>query len=95
MFIINKMENSNVIGIKADHVVRKEDYKKLDPLIKRKAAIYDNLRMMVDVGELDGILLSAFWEDLKMSVDHASDFEKIAIIGSNNIKKIIIKTMDF
>jgi len=93
MLTINQMKNSNVIGIKADHVVKKEDYKKLDSIVERKANIYGSLRMIVNIGELDGILLSAFWEDLKISVNHPKDFEKVAIVGSNNVKKIIIKTI--
>jgi hypothetical protein len=88
MLIINKMENSNVISLKASHVVVKGDYQKLEPLVEQKSKKYGKINMLIDVGELRGIILSAFWEDLKMSVSHPSDFNKVAFVSTNGIDKI-------
>ncbi|MFP4025482.1 MAG: STAS/SEC14 domain-containing protein [Thiohalospira sp.] len=91
MLKIDEMKNSKVIGIEAKPIVTKDDYQILDPVIERKARLYGKIRMLIDVGELKGVLLSAFWEDLKMSVNHPSDFEKVAIVSSNNIEDIFNK----
>lgn len=90
---MDKMKDSKVISLKVRKVVTKEDYQKLDPIIEQKVRLYGKIRMLIDIGELNGILLSAFWEDLKMSVNHPYDFEKVAIISSNNIEDIINKTI--
>ena len=93
MLRINKVDGSNVIFIKANKIIRKEDYQKLDPLVEQKARNHGKIRMLIDIGELDGVLLSAFWEDLKMSVNHASDFEKVAFVGTHDVERIITKTL--
>ena len=93
MFKIIKMEKSNVISIWACDVVKKEEYKKLDPVVENKVRNFGKIRMLVNIGKLDGILLSAFWEDLKMSVKFKSNIEKVAIVGSNKVENIITKTI--
>lgn len=93
MLRINKVDHSNVISIQVNKVIRREDYEKLDPLVEQKARNHGKIRMLINIGELDGVLLSAFWEDLKMSVDHASDFEKVAIVGTHDVERIITKTL--
>jgi len=91
MLKIDEMKNLKVIGLEAKQVVTKEDYQKLGPIIERKTRKYSKIRMLIDVGDLNGILLAAFWEDLKMSVNHPSDFERVAIISSNNIEDLMNK----
>jgi len=80
MFDISKIEESNIIVIKACNVVKKEEYKKLDPVVEKKHELFGKIRMIVDAASLDGILLSAFWEDLKLSLHHPDDFEKVAVV---------------
>lgn len=92
MLQIDKMKDSNVIGLAARQVVTREDFHKLDSVVEQKSKLYGKIRMLIHVGKLNGILLSAFWEDLKMSVNHPYDFEKVAIISPNKIEKIITKT---
>ncbi|MCB2196728.1 MAG: STAS/SEC14 domain-containing protein [Bacteroidetes bacterium] len=92
MLQIDKMKYSNAIGLAATHVVTREDFHKLDSIVERKSELYGKIRMLIHVGKLNGVLLSAFWEDLKMSVHHPYDFEKVAIISSNRIEEIITKT---
>ena len=91
MLKIDEMKNLKVIGLEAKQMVTKEDYQKLGPIIERKTRKYSKIRMLIDVGDLKGILLAAFWEDLKMSVNHPADFERVAIISSNNIKNLMNK----
>lgn len=91
MLKIDEMKDSKVIDLEVWQVVKKKDYQKLNPIIERKARLYGKIRMLIDVGDLQGILLSAFWEDLKMSVSHPSDFEKVAIVSSNNTEYITNK----
>jgi hypothetical protein len=92
MLQIDKMKDSNVIGLAAKHVVTREDFHKLDSIVEHKSEHFGKIRMLIHVGNLNGVLLSAFWEDLKMSVNHPYDFEKVAFISPNKIEKIIRKT---
>jgi len=80
MLEISKIEESNVIFIRACNVVKRKDYRKLNPIIERKHELFGKIRMIVDAASLDGILLSAFWEDLKFSLNHPSDFVKVAVV---------------
>lgn len=49
------------------------------------------IKILVDIREIKGWELEAAWDDLKLSLKHGPDFEKIAAIGENMPLEIVSK----
>ena len=69
-----------VIGFEASGTLQAEDYRDvLLPAVARAAAAGD-LRVLIVIGEFDGISPGALWEDLKMGIQHGRDWKRIALV---------------
>lgn len=84
---------NNLIEINAEDVIGKVDYKKLEPIIESKMQKFGIARLLIDIGTLEGIKLVAFWEDLKISLNHSGKYRKIAVVGKSKPESILTKPL--
>lgn len=70
-----------------------KDYKAFVPDIENKLSNYKDpkIKILVDITEFKGWDLEAAWDDLRFSLKHSREFEKIAVIGHNNILELSSK----
>jgi hypothetical protein len=81
----------NVIGCKIDGKINREDIEKLANYIEEKLLNDKNLRIYVEVANLEGISLEAFFKDLKLGIRHFNDFDKKAVVTDKKwMKKVAV-----
>lgn len=82
MLQIIELQEKNIIATKASDKLGKEDIEKIHPLIH---AILDKgmkVRWYFEMEDFTGWDFLGLWEDLKMDMAHAKDYEKIAMVGT-------------
>ena len=75
--------SGNIIATKATEKLTEADYNKLIPILNNMLKQYSKFRWYFEMENFDGWELKAFWEDVKFDAKHASDFEKVAMVGEN------------
>ncbi|HLT06683.1 MAG TPA: STAS/SEC14 domain-containing protein [Cyclobacteriaceae bacterium] len=70
-----------VIAAKARKTLVPSDYYKLLPLFVNCLKQYPNIRLCLDVSELEGIDLQELHEDLHVNAGLASAIDKVALLG--------------
>lgn len=76
--------SGNIIATKATEKLTEADYNKLLPILKNMLKQHRKFRWYFEMENFDGWELKAFWEDVKFDTEHASDFEKVAMVGENH-----------
>ena len=80
MIEIISTPNQNIVGFNIDGKIESTDIEKVTNLVEEKLKSQTKLRVYVEVKNLQGISLEAFWEDLKFALRHLKDFEKKAVV---------------
>ena len=70
-----------------------EDYQYMVPLLESALAgiEHPSIYALVDVTQFEGWELQAAWDDLKLSIKHARQFERIALLGGTSTQEIMVK----
>jgi len=70
-----------------------EDYKTIIPMIEKSLHSVDdpNVSLLVDATQFEGWSLEAAFDDLKIGLNHNSDFKKIAFVGNKSWQEYSIK----
>ncbi len=76
----------NLLAIRAGTYLRKEDYDKINPLIDKIVKEYGKVSLYLELEKMDGISAKALYKDVKTSVKHFNDFERIAVVGDKEWK---------
>jgi hypothetical protein len=88
MFKLLNLTKDNLIAIKIDGKVRKEDYQMITPLINGRVKDYGKIRMYIEIESIEGIEPAALKEDLKTYLRHFNHMEKIAVVGKSKWQKL-------
>ncbi|MGB3509339.1 MAG: STAS/SEC14 domain-containing protein [Microcoleaceae cyanobacterium] len=72
--------NENIVGFNIDGKIETSDIDKVTNLVEQRLKSQTKLRVYVEVKNLQGISLEAFWEDLKFALRHLKDFDKKAVV---------------
>ncbi len=80
--IMNESEGP-VVGIRASGLLHEEDYTTLLPELEARFDTYGKLRLLffADSG-FEGWDIRAAWDDMSFGLKHASDFERLALVGA-------------
>jgi SpoIIAA-like len=73
--------DGNVIWVKVSEKLTKEDYTDLTASWEKMIAAHGKMRLVFDMQDFHGWEPAAAWDDLKFSVTHSSQVERIAMIG--------------
>jgi hypothetical protein len=81
---INRIENVFFVTLKATGTLTHEDYLVITPMLEGALSQVDQpqVSLFLDATELDGWDLHAAWDDLKLGLNHKSEFERVAIWGN-------------
>lgn len=84
MLEILKDTDKAVLAIRVSGKLTADDYDKiLIPKLEEMCAIFDKVKMLVEFGDdFSGWEMSAALDDMKVGLQHYSDFEKFAMVGA-------------
>ena len=90
---IERVDKQFFVSLKAVGKLTHEDYQIITPMIDSalKAVKQPKVKVLIDGTELEGWELRAAWDDLKLGLEHGSEFEKIAIFGNKGWQQITAK----
>lgn len=84
----------NLVGIAIVGKLEVADYDKISYHIQDVAEQHGKARIFLEVVNLQGISFRALWEDIKTSVKHYGDIERVAIVGDQSWLKASVKIGD-
>lgn len=84
---------SNVIATKAVGKLREEDMESVHSLIHRITDSGQKVRWYFEMEHFTGWDAEGLWEDLKVDPKHASDYERIAMVGDKKWQKWMTRLM--
>lgn len=71
----------DILGIAARGKLTEEDYAHiLIPAAEQKLKEHGKIKMLFELGAMDGMELAALWEDTRFGVKHWRDFTHIALV---------------
>lgn len=88
---IERVEQNFFLSLKVVGKLTHQDYQMITPMIDAalKEVSSPKIKAIFDVTEMQGWELRAAWDDFKLSLNHGSEFEKIAIYGNKHWQEII------
>ena len=81
MITIKEEPGTNIIYTTAVGKLDQADYDRLLPEADRIIKREGDIRWYFEMQDFDGWTAGTAWRDLKFDVKHASDFERVAIVG--------------
>lgn len=81
MIQILEYTEGNIIAAKASKKITTTDYYKLLPLFVNRLKQYPNIRLYLDIADLEGIDLHELREEMDFNTGLASVFDKVALLG--------------
>ncbi len=88
MFKLLDITKEDLIAIKVDGKIVKNDYDKITPLLEKTIRDFGKIKLYIQIDSIDGIEPSAFREDVKTYIKYFHEFKKIAVVGENEWQKI-------
>ena len=83
MLKIMKESEGPVVGIRASGLLHEEDYTTLLPALEARFDTYGKLRLLFFPDrDFEGWDIRAAWADMSFGLKHASDFERLALVGA-------------
>jgi len=81
------------LSMKATGKLTHQDYQSITPIIDSALAEVSEpkIKALLDITELEGWELRAAWDDFKIGLKHGSEFEKIAIFGTDHWQELATK----
>ncbi len=80
-------DSDNFIALHFSGELTGSDYEKLVPVLEAKIAQYGKLNLYWEMDDFEGWDLPAAWQDLKFDLNHADDFNRVAMVGEEKWQK--------
>ena len=84
MFRAVDYPDENLMALYIGGTVTKTDYEAIVPDLNRKVAKYGKLNVYLEYQGIEDITLQALWEELKQDVQHFTDFNRAAVVSTDN-----------
>ncbi len=73
--------DGKLLRVNVSDTLTKEDYERFVPEVKRLITEHGKIRVLFDMQEFRGWNAGALWEDIKFSLGHFNDIERLAMVG--------------
>jgi hypothetical protein len=73
--------SGKVLVVQVSDKLTREDYERFVPEVKRLITDHGKIRVLFDMREFRGWNAGALWEDIKFSLGHFNDIERLAMVG--------------
>ena len=94
MFDVLPESEGRRVFVKASGKLTDADYKALIPQLEGTIDKYGPIRLLVDMGEFEGIELRAAWDDFAFGLKHWNDFERMALVGDKRWEELSVKAFN-
>lgn len=94
MFEIQDLTKDNVIAFKASGKIEGKDYEILNPLLEKTKREEKHIRLLIEVGEINGITAKAMLKDIATYFKHVRKIQKVAVVGEDLAEKTWAKVAD-
>ncbi|MCA1298099.1 SpoIIAA family protein [Stappia indica] len=83
MIEVMKESEGALLGVHVSGLLHEADYRMFLPTLEERFREYGKLRVLFYADEsFEGWDLRAAWEDVSVGLKHASDFERMAVVGA-------------
>ncbi len=79
--------SAKVVGFRLCGKLHDTDYKQFVPKVETVLTAGGKVRLFLQLEDFHGWDLHAAWDDLKFSLKHYSDFERVAMVGDREWEK--------
>ncbi|GJM10195.1 MAG: STAS/SEC14 domain-containing protein [Lysobacteraceae bacterium] len=90
---LERVDDTFFVSMKVVGQLTHEDYKIITPLLESALQGVESpkIDLLMDATELEGWVLRAAWDDLKLGLKHGKSFERIAIVGNQRWLEVSAK----
>ena len=88
-------DHPQVLGYAVNGKVTSEDYQIISQQLEQAARPSEKLTIYLELLNLEGGTPAALWEDIKNGLEHGSDIDKVALLGSKDWVENLTKAGDF
>jgi len=92
MFKILDQTRNELVALKIEGQIKREDYDKLDALLRKTEKENAHVDMYIEINDIEGITAEAMWADIKTYFKNAKDYRKVAVIGNDGFSEKAAKT---
>ncbi len=86
-----KREEGDLVTVRASGTLTQEDYDRLVPAWRQLIAEDGAMRMLFIMEDFHGWEVGAAWDDLHFELSHASQLERVAMVGEKAWEKWLVK----
>lgn len=79
--------DSMILNVRVSGKLTKDDYVTLAPQLEKYVEQHGRLRVLLQTDDFHGWEATALWEDIKFSVRHFNDIERLAMVGEKKWEK--------
>ncbi len=94
MFDVLPESEGRRVFVKASGKLTDADYKALIPQLEAAIDRHGSIRLLVDMGDLEGWSLQAAWDDFAFGIKHWNDFERMALVGDKRWEELTAKAFN-
>ena len=91
MIELLETRSPKIIGFRCSGTLHDEDYQILEPRLESAIEKQGPVRLFAQFDDFHGWDLHAIWDELRIGVKHANDFEKIAMVGDKQWERWMAK----
>ncbi len=73
-----------IVAFKLSGKLHDEDYRRFIPAVESVLRVESRIRMLAQFEDFHGWDLHAAWDDFKFGMAHASDIERLALVGDRS-----------
>lgn len=84
---------ADLVALKFTGSLDKEDYTLIVPSMEEKIDRYGKISLYWEMDDVEGWEPGGLWEDLKFDLQHANNFNRIAIVGDRSWENRMTKLM--
>jgi hypothetical protein len=79
--------DGKILQVRISGRLDKDDYGRFVPEVEHLVQQHGKLRMLVETHDFQGWDAGALWEDIKFSINHFNNIERLAIVGEKTWEK--------
>lgn len=81
------VQEDNIVAFRFSGKLSHADYQAFLPRLEELIKEHGRISVLLELVDFHGWDLSAAWDDFRFGVEHADDFERIAIVGKGGLQK--------
>jgi hypothetical protein len=83
----------NFVALRLSGKLDDEDYTIIVPLLEKQIEAHGSITLFWEMVDFDGWTVPALWADTKFDLKHASDLDKVAMVGDKKWQELLKKLM--